>query len=191
MAGPALLVRERLAEGLDEIVAERAHGLLLLVSVLMLAGRVAAVRRLHSLYNPLGESGIRASGYETERFGAAPEMPSIQPGGNRVNDPPPIAYRVGKRSVYWLASEKQGLVAMAGTAQHVVPRDGRWAVRKGGAERVTRRYDTQREAVDAAREIARRQRTEVFVHGRDGRSANGTRTGMTHFRRRARRSVGS
>ena len=71
--------------------------------------------------------------------------------------------------LYWLAGEKQGLVAMAGTGQHVVPRDGRWAVRKGGAERVTRRYDTQREAVDAAREIARKQRTEVFVHGRDGR----------------------
>ena len=52
----------------------------------------------------------------------------------------------------WLVSEEQGIAAMAGTGQHVVPRDGRWAVRKGGAERVTRRYDTQREAVDAARE---------------------------------------
>ena len=58
---------------------------------------------------------------------------------------------------------------MAGKGQHVVPRDGKWAVRKGGAVRVTRRYDTQREAIDAAREIARKQRTEVFVHGQDGR----------------------
>lgn len=90
--------------------------------------------------------------------------------GTGWNDLPPTACRVGGAPVlYWLASEKQGLVAMAGTAQHVVPRDGRWAVRKGGAERVTRRYDTQREAVDAAREIARKHRTEVFVHGRDGR----------------------
>ena len=58
---------------------------------------------------------------------------------------------------------------MASKGQHVVPRDGKWAVRKEGAERVTRRYETQREAIDAAREIARRQRTEVYVHGRDGR----------------------
>ena len=58
---------------------------------------------------------------------------------------------------------------MASKGQHVVPRDGKWAVRKEGAERVTRRYETQREAIDAAREIARRQRTEVYVHGRDSR----------------------
>ena len=58
---------------------------------------------------------------------------------------------------------------MAGKGQHVVPRDGKWAVRKGGAERVTRRYDTQREAINAAREIARTQGSEVLVHGRDGR----------------------
>ena len=58
---------------------------------------------------------------------------------------------------------------MASKGQHVVPRDGKWAVRKEGAERVTRRYETQREAIDAAREIARRQGTEVYVHGRDGR----------------------
>ena len=44
---------------------------------------------------------------------------------------------------------------------------GRFA--KGAAERATRRHDTQHEAIDAAREIARKQRTEVYVHGRDGR----------------------
>ena len=53
--------------------------------------------------------------------------------------------------------------------QHVVPRDGKWAVRKSGANRVTRKYGTQREAIDAAREIARNQRTEVYIHGQDGR----------------------
>lgn len=58
---------------------------------------------------------------------------------------------------------------MVGKGQHVVPRKGRWAVRKDGAERVTRHYDTQREAIDAAREFARNQRTEVYVHGQDGR----------------------
>ncbi len=53
--------------------------------------------------------------------------------------------------------------------QHVVPRAGKWAVRKSGTDRVTRKYETQQEAIDAAREIARNQRTEVYIHGRDGR----------------------
>lgn len=58
---------------------------------------------------------------------------------------------------------------MSGRSQHVVPRGGKWAVRKGGAERVTRRFDTQREAIEAARGIARKQGGEVFIYGRDGR----------------------
>ncbi len=53
--------------------------------------------------------------------------------------------------------------------QHVVPRSGKWAVRKSGADRVTRKYATQGEAIKAARDIARNQRTEVYIHGRDGR----------------------
>ena len=53
--------------------------------------------------------------------------------------------------------------------QHVVPRDSKWAVRKSGADRVTRKYEIQQEAIEAAREIARNQRTEVYIHGRDGR----------------------
>lgn len=58
---------------------------------------------------------------------------------------------------------------MSGRGQHVVLRDGRWAVRKAGAGRVTRRFDTQREAIDAARELARNQKTELYIHGKDGR----------------------
>jgi len=53
--------------------------------------------------------------------------------------------------------------------QHVVPREGRWAVRGEGNERVTSIHDTQREAIDAARQIAQRQRTEVVIHRPDGR----------------------
>ncbi|WP_018990860.1 DUF2188 domain-containing protein [Aromatoleum toluclasticum] len=53
--------------------------------------------------------------------------------------------------------------------QHVVPHDGRWAVKGAGAERATVVVDTQKEAIDRAREIASNQGTELFVHGRDGR----------------------
>ena len=52
--------------------------------------------------------------------------------------------------------------------QHVVPRDGKWAVRKSGAEKVTRHFETQREAIATAREFARNQRTELYIHGKDG-----------------------
>ena len=58
---------------------------------------------------------------------------------------------------------------MATRNQHVVPRGNKWAVRKAGAEKVTRRFDTQQEAIEVARGIARNQGGEVFIHGRDGR----------------------
>ena len=58
---------------------------------------------------------------------------------------------------------------MSARSQHVVPRGDKWAVRKAGAERVTRHFGTQREAVEAARGLARNQGGEVFIHGRDGR----------------------
>jgi hypothetical protein len=58
---------------------------------------------------------------------------------------------------------------MPGKGQHVVPRDGRWSVRKTGSNRVTRTYDTQREAISEARKIARNQGGELYIHGRDGR----------------------
>ncbi len=53
--------------------------------------------------------------------------------------------------------------------QHVVPHEGGWAVRGAGSQRATSVHRTQREAIDAGREVARNQRTELFVHGRDGR----------------------
>lgn len=70
---------------------------------------------------------------------------------------------------------------MSGTGQHVVPRGKKWAIRKGGAEKVTRRFDTQAEAIDAAREIARKQRTELYVHGRDGRIRERNSYGSDRF----------
>jgi len=57
---------------------------------------------------------------------------------------------------------------MAGRGQHVVPRNGKWAIRRTGSDKVTRTFETQAEAVRAGREIARNQRTELYIHGRDG-----------------------
>ena len=56
-----------------------------------------------------------------------------------------------------------------GKNQHVVPRDGAWAVRGEGNSKVTSVHPTQGEAIDAARSIARNQLSELLIHGRDGR----------------------
>ena len=53
--------------------------------------------------------------------------------------------------------------------QHIVRRESEWAVRAEGAERDTRRYDTQAAAIAAGREIAENQGKELFIHGRDGK----------------------
>ena len=48
--------------------------------------------------------------------------------------------------------------------------DGRWQVRKEGAERASSTHDTQHDAINRAREIERNTGGgEVVIHGRDGR----------------------
>lgn len=50
-----------------------------------------------------------------------------------------------------------------------MPRNDGWIIRKEGSSRATSMHKTQRDAVEAAREIARNQNTELVIHGRDGR----------------------
>jgi len=58
---------------------------------------------------------------------------------------------------------------MSRKGQHVVPNDGKWSVRKSGASRATETFETQGEAIQRARDIARNQGSELYIHGRDGR----------------------
>jgi len=53
--------------------------------------------------------------------------------------------------------------------QHVVPDDNGWAVRGAGSRRASSIHSTQDEAISAGREIARNQRSELYIHGRNGR----------------------
>ncbi|QCG87697.1 DUF2188 domain-containing protein [Azospirillum sp. TSH100] len=53
--------------------------------------------------------------------------------------------------------------------QHVVPNGSKWSVRRAGALRASGIYDTQQEAINRAREMAQKQKTELYIHGRDGR----------------------
>lgn len=53
--------------------------------------------------------------------------------------------------------------------QHIVPHEDGWAVRGAGSRRASSVHETQQEAIEAGRTVARNQRTELFIHGRDGR----------------------
>lgn len=58
---------------------------------------------------------------------------------------------------------------MAGKNQHVVRRDDQWAVRGAGNSRDTSLHRTQAGAERAARDIAINQKSEVVIHGENGR----------------------
>lgn len=53
--------------------------------------------------------------------------------------------------------------------QHVVLHSNGWAVRGARNQRSTSVHRTQREAIGAARSIARNQGSEMIVHGVNGR----------------------
>jgi uncharacterized protein YdaT len=51
---------------------------------------------------------------------------------------------------------------------HVVPRGNSWATKKEGAQRAGVVTDTQKAAIERAREQAIRERVEVVIHRKDG-----------------------
>lgn len=52
---------------------------------------------------------------------------------------------------------------------HVVPRIDGWAVRSEGSIRATSIHSSQREAIHAARKVAKKTAAQLVIHGRDGR----------------------
>ena len=57
-----------------------------------------------------------------------------------------------------------------GKNQWVVPLDvGSWGVRGEGNEKLTSIYDTQKEAINKAREIAINQKSELIIQREDGK----------------------
>lgn len=58
---------------------------------------------------------------------------------------------------------------MAKKNQHVVPTsDGHWGVRGAGNSKLTKKTNTQTEAINIAREIAKNQSSEVVIHRPNG-----------------------
>lgn len=57
---------------------------------------------------------------------------------------------------------------MANKNQHVVPHQDGWAVKGAGNQRATSVHDTQQQAINVARVIARNQQSELVIHRPNG-----------------------
>ncbi len=52
--------------------------------------------------------------------------------------------------------------------QHVVPHGKEWAVKGAGNSKTTVITETQKEAIERAKEIAKNNDSELFIHNRQG-----------------------
>jgi Uncharacterized protein conserved in bacteria (DUF2188) len=57
---------------------------------------------------------------------------------------------------------------MIKNSRHVVPRQEGWAVKKSGASRASRVFDTQEDAIKYGRSQAKKESGVLYVHRRDG-----------------------
>jgi cytochrome b len=55
-----------------------------------------------------------------------------------------------------------------GKNQHVVPHNGKWGVKGAGNTKVTKTAETQSQATEFAKEIAKNQKSEVVIHRPNG-----------------------
>jgi hypothetical protein len=56
-----------------------------------------------------------------------------------------------------------------GKNQHVTPHSsGGYQVKGAGNTRATKRFETQRDAISHAKDVARNQKSELFIHNKSG-----------------------
>ena len=68
-----------------------------------------------------------------------------------------------------MLSGAQTKIPMKEESRHVVPDNrGGWSVRKSGATRAARVFDTKHDAVEYAKDIAKKEGGDIYVHGKDG-----------------------
>lgn len=56
-----------------------------------------------------------------------------------------------------------------GKDQHVVKNSDQWGVKGEGNSKSTKNFPTQKQAIEFAKTIAKNQKSEVVIHGRDGK----------------------
>ena len=58
---------------------------------------------------------------------------------------------------------------MGKKSHHVVPApQGGWNVKKGGSGRASKHFERKQDAIERARDISRKQGTELVIHKKDG-----------------------
>ena len=57
---------------------------------------------------------------------------------------------------------------MAKKGVHVTPQGDKWAVKREGSKRASSVHETQKEAEKKGRQTARNEKTEFYLHGRQG-----------------------
>lgn len=71
---------------------------------------------------------------------------------------------------------------MSGKNQHVTPHpEGGWQVKGAGNQKATVVTQTQKEAIEAAREIAQNQQSELIIHGTNGQIREKNSYGNDNF----------
>jgi uncharacterized protein YdaT len=55
-----------------------------------------------------------------------------------------------------------------GKNQHVTKHEDGWQVKGAGNQKATKVTETQKEAINIAREIAKNQSSELIIHGKNG-----------------------
>ena len=53
--------------------------------------------------------------------------------------------------------------------QHVVPTKDGWGVKGAGNDKLTAKTELKKDSEKIAREIAKNQKSELFIHGKDGK----------------------
>ena len=72
-------------------------------------------------------------------------------------------------------------IIMTKKNQHVVPHSNGWAVKGAGNSKATSLHATQTAAIIEAKSIAQNQRSEMFIHGRNGQIRERNTYGVDPF----------
>ncbi|MEM9686278.1 MAG: DUF2188 domain-containing protein [Bacteroidota bacterium] len=72
---------------------------------------------------------------------------------------------------------------MAKRSNHVVPskKRGGWVVRKSGSTKASKSFDRKEDAVKFGRDLSRKEKTELYIHKKDGRIQDRSSYGKDPF----------